>query len=80
MAELIPIKVECHAGYKADEYPICFYLDDERFVIQEIKDRWYQGDRDPACPVSDYFKVATAGGRSFIIKHELGNDKWFLCR
>ena len=44
MTDSIPIEVECHSGYKADEYPKCFYLDDEKFEIKEISDRWYQGD------------------------------------
>ena len=79
MAAPVPIKVECHAGYKADEYPMCFYWNEEKFEIKEILDRWYQGDRDPAWPVSNYFKVETAGGGTFIIKHDLENDEWFLC-
>ena len=44
MTDSIPIEVECHSGYKADEYPKCFYRDDEKFEIKEISDRWYQGD------------------------------------
>jgi hypothetical protein len=43
----ILIKVECHSGYKADEYPTCFYWKDEKFEIREISDRWYQGNRNP---------------------------------
>jgi hypothetical protein len=78
MKELIPIKVECHSGYKADEYPKCFYLNNERYDIQAITDRWYQGDTDPEFPVSDYFKVATAGGDQYIIKHEVERDRWYL--
>jgi hypothetical protein len=79
MATLIPIKVECHSGYKADEYPLCFYWNEDRYEIREITDRWYQGERDPAWPVSNYFKVETGSGGPFIIKHELENDSWFLC-
>jgi hypothetical protein len=77
--EMIPIKVECHSGYKADEYPNCFYRDESRYEIIEITDRWYQGDRDPEIPVSDYFKVETAAGGPFILKHDLEKDDWYLC-
>ena len=77
--ELIPIEVECHSGYKADEYPKCFYRDDDKFDIQEITDRWYQGERDPEWPVSNYFKVNTVCGKQFIMKHDLENDQWYLC-
>ncbi|UCG28253.1 MAG: hypothetical protein JSV24_02515 [Bacteroidales bacterium] len=76
--ELIPIKVECHSGYKADEYPKCFYWNNVRFKITEIIDRWYQGDRDPELPVSNYFRVTTSCGGSYIIKHDLKNDEWYL--
>ncbi|KPK82754.1 MAG: hypothetical protein AMS27_14060 [Bacteroides sp. SM23_62_1] len=77
--ELIPIEVECHAGYKADEYPKCFYREDEKFDIQEITDRWYQGDTNPVWPVSNYFKVLTTSGEKYIIKHDLESDKWYIC-
>jgi hypothetical protein len=79
MATLIPITVECHSGYKADEYPTCFYWNGHRYEILEITDRWYQGERDPAWPVSDYFKVHTGGEEHYIIKHDREKDEWFLC-
>ena len=78
--KLIPIRVECWSGYKADEYPKCFYLENARIEIAEIADRWYQGDFSPEWPVSDYFKVVTSDGEQFILKHELHTDKWFLYR
>jgi hypothetical protein len=80
MTKLIPIKVECHSGYKADEYPKCFYRNNDKFEIQEITDRWYQGDRNPEYPVSNYFKVNTTSGRQYIIKHDLESDQWYLCK
>jgi len=79
LIHFIPIQVECHSGYKADEYPKYFTRDNERFEIQEITDRWYQGDNDPEWPVSDYFKIVTTSGMQYLIKHDLNNDKWYLC-
>jgi hypothetical protein len=80
MTKLIPIKVECHSGYKANEYPKCFYRNSDKFEIQEITDRWYQGDRNPEYPVSNYFKVDTTCGKQYIIKHDLESDQWYLCK
>ena len=80
MKEQIPVKVECHSGYKADEYPVCFYWKGEQFMIQEIIDRWYQGDRNPEWPVANYFKVLTAQGDQYILKHEPETGAWYLCR
>lgn len=76
--KLIPIKVVCHSGYKADEYPISFYWKDERFDISEVTDRWYQGDIDPDIPAADYFKVRTTNEEQFILKHEIPGDIWYL--
>ena len=78
--DFIPIEVECHSGYRADEYPKCFYWDNERFDILEIVDRWYQGERDPEWPVSNYFKVDTIQGGPYIIRHIIATDDWHLCR
>ena len=80
MTKLIEVKVECYSGYKADEYPICFYRYDQRFEIHEIIDRWYQGDSNPEWPVSNYFKVDTACGERFLLKHDLETDKWYICK
>ncbi len=55
--ELIPIQVQCYAGYKADESPCRFFLGDIWIEVQEILDRWYQGNRDSEWPIADYFKV-----------------------
>ena len=78
MLDPVAIKVECYSGYKADEYPRCFYLGENKYDITEITDRWYQGDLNPALPASDYFKVETTSGKQYIIKHDLENDLWFM--
>jgi hypothetical protein len=78
MQEFIPIRIECHSGYKADEYPVRFYWDDVLFEISKILDRWYQGDSDPEFTESDYFKVKTVSSGQFILKHDMKNDLWFL--
>jgi hypothetical protein len=77
--KLIPVKVECHSGYKADEYPVSYILEGMRIEIREITDRWYQSEPDPLWPVSDYFKVCTSGGHIHILKHDLEDDAWYLC-
>jgi hypothetical protein len=80
MIKLIHVNVECHSGFKADEYPKYFYWDNNRFEIYEIKDRWYQSTNNPEYPVSNYFKVETNFGQEFIIKHELECNEWYLVR
>lgn len=77
--EQIPIKVECHAGYKADEYPKRFIWNDVAYEISEIVDRWYQGIMNPDFPAADYFKVMTDSGDQYLLKHILDQDLWYAC-
>jgi hypothetical protein len=76
--ELIPIEVECHSGYKADEYPVSFTWYEKRFEIRKIIDRWFQGDRDPEVPAADYYKVKAHDGGEYILKNELALNCWYL--
>ena len=80
MIKQVNIKVEGYSGFKADEYPKYFQMENNRFEIYEITDRWYQGSNTSEFPVSNYFKVETTCGQQFIIKHELDNDEWYLCQ
>ena len=76
--EFIPIKVECHSGYKADEYPSKFTWGYTEFEIIEIIDRWHEGYHNSAPKAVNYFKVKTDLKGSFLLKHEISNDRWFL--
>ncbi len=78
MSGLMKIKVECHAGYKADEYPKCFYINDKRLDILEITDRWYHRGLNDEWAAADYFKVLAADNKQYIIRHALDNDEWHL--
>lgn len=75
---LIPIIVECHSGYKADEYPRYITRDNIRIEVREIVDRWYQRENSAGFPSADYFKTEVANGSQWLIKHELDDDKWYL--
>jgi hypothetical protein len=75
---MVPIKVQCHAGYKANEYPICFYRKDKKFEIKEIIDRWDQRDMSPEWQAANYFKVITASGEQYILKYEIEKDSWYI--
>jgi hypothetical protein len=76
--KLIPIIVDSHSGYKADDYPVNFYLDKIKYEIKEISDRWFQAQPAPDGPIANYFKVRTSGKTEYLIKHELTSDQWFL--
>ena len=76
--ELIPVKVECHAGYKADEYPKSFVWQGVTFEITEILDRWYEAYDQPLSYEVHYFKVKTNMAGSYMLRHVLPPDEWFL--
>ena len=76
--ELIPIKVECHSGYKADEYPKTFVWDNIEFEIVEIIDCWYEAYNKSDSRTINYYKVKTNLAGSYMLKHEKESDRWFL--
>jgi hypothetical protein len=63
------IKVECYSGFKADERPLSFIIDDKRLKVEKIIDQW----RTPEC---DCFKVLADDGQAYLLKHDLRNDIW----
>ena len=44
------IEVECYSGHRANERPVAFTMRDQRFEIEEIVDRWYEGGLEPGRP------------------------------
>jgi hypothetical protein len=74
----IPTQVQCYAGYKADESPRRFICDSTWIEVEEVLDRWYQGDRDPEWPIADYFKVKGDDGHEYVLKHDRDHNEWFV--
>jgi hypothetical protein len=67
----IDIRVECHAGYRSDEYPLRFILRGRLFEIIEVEDRWYS-------PGTIYFRVRAEDGNFYVLRHDEGMDVWTL--
>lgn len=67
----IELKVECYAGYKADETPLVLQLGERRVAVLEVVDRWLAPDHS-------YFKVRGDDGAVYIVRHDLENDHWEL--
>ncbi len=65
------IKVECYAGYKADEKPISFTLDGNKLMVDKIIDQW-RG------PEFEYFKVLADDGKAYLLRHDEKNGEWAL--
>lgn len=56
------LRVECYAGYKADEKPRRFYIGERRFEVEELLDQWYGPD-------DTYFRVRADDGNTYILRH-----------
>jgi len=65
------LKVECYAGYKGNQYPIRFFLQDRVLEVREIEDQWYS-------PSERYFKVLAEDDNLYILCHHEDNDSWSL--
>jgi hypothetical protein len=70
----LTLKVECYAGYKADERPLRFTArgaDSRTFEVKEILDRWYGA----GCSC---FKVRADDGGIYVLRHDEQEDLWTL--
>ncbi len=65
------LQVECYAGYKADERPLCFYLGGKKLEVTEVLDRWYGPD-------DLFFRVRAEDGHLYILRHHQPDDSWSL--
>jgi hypothetical protein len=73
----LPIHVDAYSGYKANERPKAFWLDERIdplngiYEIEAVEDRWFDPD-------AEYFKVRTAEGQRFILRYDEPAEKWTL--
>jgi len=65
------IRVECYAGYCANERPLRFVLRGRTFEVAEVEDRWYS-------PGATYFRVQADDGNFYVLRHDEGVDVWEL--
>ena len=67
------IKVMAYSGYKVNERPFCFIVNEERKKIKKILKRWYEQDHD--C-----YKVFADDGLIYWLKWNRILDSWFMLR
>jgi hypothetical protein len=65
------MRVECYAGYRADQRPTRFTLRGHIFEIIEVEDQWYS-------PGAVYFRVRAQDGDHFVLRHDEVQDVWSL--
>jgi hypothetical protein len=67
----VPIYVDAYSGYRANERPREFRLDDEVYPIVDVEDRWYD-------PNAEYFKVRAADGKRYLLRCDATTNEWSL--
>jgi len=65
------LKVECYAGYKANQRPCAFSLGKKKRKVTEIMDQWYGPDHT-------YFKVVADDANTYILRYGEKDDRWEL--
>jgi hypothetical protein len=68
---MIPIEVECYAGYRGEETPRRIRFKTHTLTVRAVLDRWLSPDHR-------YFKLEDDDGDLYIIRHTPGQGTWEL--
>jgi hypothetical protein len=67
----LEIYVDAYSGYKANERPRQFTLDEDTFEIEVVEEQWRSPD-------AAFFKVRTSGGKHYVLRYDDTEDQWTL--
>ena len=67
----LPISVDAYSGYKANERPRYFELDDEMYEISAVVDQWQS-------PEAMFFKVRCEDGKIYVLRYDEDECAWRL--
>jgi hypothetical protein len=65
----VKIAVECYAGYRANETPRRFRLDEQLIDVVRVIDRW-------TTPDYRYFRVEGGDGGVYVLRVGIGASDW----
>ena len=73
--EMLPRKIDvvAYSGYKANERPLYFLMDNRKLGVTNIIDRWYGVEHD-------YFKVLADDGKVYLLRWHRLEDLWFVVK
>ena len=70
MSEKI-VRVECYAGYKADERPVRVLIGRRMIEIAMVEGHWYS-------PGSTYFRILLRDGERYVLRRQEAQDVWAI--
>lgn len=65
------IRVECYAGFRAEQEPIAFWLGERKIAVRAILDRWF-------APNQRWFRVDADDGHVYVLRHDESSGQWEL--
>ncbi len=69
---MTPVKqVECYSGYTLNERPKTIHLDDRKFSVVRLEDRWFGPDHT-------YYKVLLDDGNTYLLRYDRETDSWAI--
>lgn len=68
---MIPVKVECYAGYRENQRPLRFTLRGRVYEVKQVEDQWYS-------PSAMYFRVLADDGNLYVLHYDEVRDDWSL--
>jgi hypothetical protein len=70
------IEVEGYCGFRINERPISFKLENRREEVNRVIDRWYEGGKRAGGPIYTYFRVLTKNDEIFILRYNSRYKTW----
>src|SRR5262249_24209408 len=67
----LPLHVTAYSGYKANERPRDFTVDEDLYDISAVLDQWYE-------PSASYFKVQRTEGKTYLLRYDEDTEEWTL--
>jgi len=70
---MMTLRVECYSGYKAEERPVRFRLNNHDHIVETVLDQWHSPD-------ATYFKVKSDDGNVYVLRRAISpqEDVWTL--
>jgi hypothetical protein len=69
-SDLLRVQVQCYAGYRGEQRPLSFYINQRCIEVVEVIDQWYGPDHR-------YFKLLCDEG-VYILRHNIDEEYWEL--
>ncbi len=74
-----PVKVKCYSGFKANERPLSFTLNEREFSVMDIEGSWFE-EGENSCARKVCFRVRADDGDLYLLSCDEDTCVWELKR